>query len=127
VTKPFSPRELVSRVKVILRRSSLARDERDRIVVGGLEIDTAARQVTADGRPVHVTPTEYDILHHLARHPGTAFAREAILAALADSPLGDERAIDVHVHNIREKLEADPRSPTYILTVRGFGYRLREP
>ena len=128
VTKPFSPRELVSRVKVILRRVDPAKDEDGRISVGGLEIDTLSRQVTVDGAAVHLTRTEYDILLHLARQAGTAFSREAILASLWDvSPVGDERAIDVHIHNLREKLEADSRSPDYILTVRGFGYRMRGP
>lgn len=128
VTKPFSPRELVSRVKVVLRRTANSSDEKARITVGELEIDTLSRQVKVGERPIHLTRSEYDILLHLARHPGTAFSREAILASLWDAaPVGDERAIDVHIHNIREKLESDPRSPSYVLTVRGFGYRLREP
>jgi DNA-binding response OmpR family regulator len=126
VTKPFSPRELVSRVKGILRRTGIAREEAAPIVVGDLKIDTMSRQVEMAGDAVHLTRSEYDILLHLAKHPGTAFSREAILTSLWDvSPVGDERAIDVHIHNIREKLEPDPRSPSYVLTVRGFGYRLR--
>jgi DNA-binding response OmpR family regulator len=128
VTKPFSPRELVSRVKGILRRAGTTEHEKASIVVGDLHIDTLAREVTVSGEPSHLTRTEYDILMHLARHPGTAFSREAIMTSLWDvSPVGDERSIDVHIHNIREKIESDPRSPTYVLTVRGFGYRLREP
>lgn len=127
VTKPFSPRELVSRVKAILRRASMDPDEKACITVGDMQIDTLSRQVKLADEPVHLTSSEYGILLHLARHPGTAFSRQAILTALWDeSPVGDERAIDVHIHNIREKLEADPKNPTYILTVRGFGYRLRE-
>ncbi|MDO8880866.1 MAG: response regulator transcription factor [Coriobacteriia bacterium] len=126
VTKPFSPRELVSRVKAILRRVEGAPAER--IAVGDLEIDTQSRQVKIGGEPVHLTTSEYGILLHLARHPGKAFSRPAILSALWDeNPVGDERAVDVHVHNIREKIEADHKNPTYLLTVRGFGYRLREP
>ena len=79
------------------------------------------------GSAVHLTSSEYGILMLLARHPGKAFSRQAILAALWDeSPVGDERAIDVHIHNMREKLEPDAKNPTYLLTVRGFGYRLRE-
>jgi DNA-binding response OmpR family regulator len=128
VTKPFSPRELVSRVKAILRRSTTAPDEKAVIDIGGLHVDTLSRQVQLDGEPVYLTSSEYGIVLHLARHPGTAFSRQAILASLWDeSPVGDERAIDVHIHNIREKIEADPKNPTYLLTVRGFGYRLREP
>jgi len=127
VTKPFSPRELVSRVKAILRRANTEPEEKARVTVGDLEIDTRSRQVKMAGEPVHLTSSEYGILLHLARHPGTAFSRQAILTALwEESPVGDERAIDVHIHNIREKLEADPKDPKYILTVRGFGYRLRE-
>ena len=127
VTKPFSPRELVSRVKAILRRASMAPDEKAAITIGDLQLDPQSRQVKLSGQPIHLTSSEYGILMYLARHPGTAFSRQAILAALWDeSPIGDERAVDVHVHNIREKLEADPKNPTYILTVRGFGYRLRE-
>ncbi|TLM73393.1 MAG: response regulator transcription factor [Actinobacteria bacterium] len=126
VAKPFSARELVSRVKAILRRAAGCADDRSVIEVGELRIDAASREVTLRGVPAHLTRTEYDILLHLARHPGTAFSREEIIAALAAEPaIADERAIDVHIHNIREKLEPDPRDPAYVLTVRGFGYRLR--
>jgi len=127
VTKPFSPRELVSRVKAILRRTGGPVDGRALISIGDLQIDTLSRQVRVADTLVHLTSSEYRILLHLAGHPGRAFSREAILSALwEESPVGDERAIDVHIHNIREKLEPDPKSPTYILTVRGFGYRLSE-
>ncbi len=127
VTKPFSPRELVSRVRAILRRVGSTPDEKACIQVGDLEIDTRSRQVRVAETPVHLTSSEYGILLHMARHPGTAYSRQAILTALWDeSPVGDERAIDVHIHNIREKIEPDPKNPAYILTVRGFGYRLRE-
>lgn len=126
VTKPFSPRELVSRVKAILRRTE-GGQEKARILIGELEIDTRARVAKMRGEPVHLTSSEYGILQHLAKEPGTAYSRHAILSALWDeSPVGDERAIDVHIHNIREKLEADPKRPEYVLTVRGYGYRLRE-
>lgn len=128
VTKPFSPRELVSRVKAILRRVDGGGAEKACVTVGDLEIDTLARQVKLAGQPLHFTSSEFGILLHLAKHPGTAYSRQAILEALWDeSPVGDERAVDVHIHNIREKLEDDPKHPAYILTVRGFGYRLREP
>lgn len=79
------------------------------------------------GEPVHLTTSEYGILHLLARHPGKAYSRTEILSELwEETPVGDERAIDVHIHNMREKLERDPKEPEYILTVRGFGYRLIE-
>ena len=127
VTKPFSPRELVSRVKAILRRVGSVPEEKAALEIGELSIDTLSRQVQMAGTPVHLTSSEYGILLHMARHPGTAFSRQAILTALWDeSPVGDERAIDVHIHNMREKIEADPKNPTYLLTVRGYGYRLRE-
>ena len=127
VTKPFSPRELVSRVKAILRRVGQGAGERSSFTVGDLVVDSEARQVTMRGEPVHVTTSEYGILQLLARNPGKAFSRAEILTALWDeSPVGDERAIDVHIHNMREKLEADPKNPEYLLTVRGFGYRLRQ-
>ncbi len=129
VTKPFSPRELVSRVKAILRRVDTGTSaDKACIEVGELAIDTLSRQVKLEGQPVHLTTSEYGILLHLAKHPGTAYSRQAILGALWDeSPIGDERAVDVHIHNIREKIEVDPRNPAYVLTVRGYGYRLREP
>ncbi len=127
VTKPFSPRELVSRVKAILRRVDGGPAEKACIQIGDLEIDTLSRQVRLLGQPIHLTTSEYGILLHLAKHPGKAFSRQAILSALWDeSPVGDERAVDVHIHNIREKIEADHSDPTYLLTVRGYGYRLRE-
>ena len=127
VTKPFSPRELVSRVKGLLRRAEASADGSVPIEVGDLRIDVLARQVTVSGALVPLTRTEYEILLHLARHPGTAFSREAILDTLRDlGPIGDARAIDVHIHNIREKVEQDPGQPAHLLTVRGFGYRLSD-
>ena len=127
VTKPFSPRELVSRVKAILRRTSQGAVGRSRMELGDLVIDRESRQVSMRGKPVHLTTSEYGFLQLLAAHPGKAFARADIIRALWDeSPAGSERAIDVHAHNMREKLETDPKNPEYLLTVRGFGYRLRE-
>jgi DNA-binding response OmpR family regulator len=127
VTKPFSPRELVSRVKAILRRAGQGANDRARIVLGELVVDLESHQVSMRGEPVHVTTSEFGILQLLAPHPGRAYSRAAILRALWDeSPVGDERAIDVHIHNMREKLECDPKNPEYLLTVRGCGYRLRD-
>ncbi|GAB4278266.1 MAG: response regulator transcription factor [Coriobacteriia bacterium] len=127
VTKPFSPRELVSRVKAILRRVGAGPREKSRIQVGDLVFDSDSRQVFMRGEPVHLTTSEYGILQILISNPGKAFSRAEILTALWDeSPFGDERAIDVHIHNMREKLEEDPKNPEYILTVRGYGYRLRQ-
>jgi two-component system, OmpR family, alkaline phosphatase synthesis response regulator PhoP len=128
ITKPFSTRELVSRVKAILRRGSASSEDKTLISIGDLLIDTRSHQAKLSGEDVHLTSTEYRILLHLGTRPGAAVSRDAILSALHDdSTAGDERAIDAHIHNIREKLEPDPKNPTYIFTVRGFGYRLREP
>jgi DNA-binding response OmpR family regulator len=129
VTKPFSPRELVSRVKAQLRRAGpLSETPSATVGVGDLRIDNAAHEVTLAGTPVHLTPTEYRILALLATHPGHLYSRGAILNHLwSGGFVGDARAVDVHVHNIREKLESDPGDPAYLLTVRGEGYRLRAP
>ncbi|MDH4140122.1 MAG: response regulator transcription factor [Coriobacteriia bacterium] len=130
VVKPFSPRELVSRVRAHLRRAEIASSPggASKISIGDLRIDSEAHQAYMDGAPVYLTTSEFQILSLLARHPGKVFSRHAILAALwGESPVGDERAVDVHVHNIREKIEPDPKEPEYLLTVRGVGYRLREP
>jgi DNA-binding response OmpR family regulator len=130
VVKPFSPRELVSRVRAQLRRGELAKQAGGpaTIVVGDLRLDTEAHQAYVAGHPVHLTNSEFQILLALARRPGKAFSRQALLSALwGESVVGDERAVDVHVHNIREKIEPDPKEPEYVLTVRGVGYRLREP
>jgi DNA-binding response OmpR family regulator len=127
VTKPFSPRELVSRVRAILRRADIEPDHHERIEIADLAIDTRSRQVRLAGEEVHFTTSEYEILLHLVSQPGKAVSRQSILSALWDeAPVGEERAIDVHIHNMREKLEADPKCPAYILTVRGYGYRFRE-
>jgi DNA-binding response OmpR family regulator len=128
VTKPFSPRELVSRVKAILRRAgSHGGVGRTRITLGELVVDLESHQVTMRGEPVHMTTSEFGILQLMAPHPGKAFSRAEILRGLWDeSPVGDERAIDVHIHNMRDKLETDPKNPEYLLTVRGCGYRMRE-
>ena len=111
----------------MMRRSSPAAEQGAVVTVGELQIDTQARQASLGGKAVHLTTSEYRILFHLAKNPGRAFSRADMLAVLwEESPVGDERAIDVHIHNMREKLETDPKNPEYLLTVRGFGYRLKE-
>lgn len=130
VVKPFSPRELVSRVKAQLRRTEFSHrnSSASKIVIGELTLDTESHQAYLRREPVHLTSSEFRILLMLGRQPGKAYSRQAILAALwGDHIVGDERAVDVHVHNIREKIEPDPQEPEYILTVRGLGYRIREP
>jgi DNA-binding response OmpR family regulator len=130
VTKPFSPRELVSRVKANLRRSDSASapQRHGRLQVGELILDTESHEVAVRGEPVHLTTSEFQIVELLIRAPGKVFSRAAILDLFWDGGyVGDERSIDVHVHNIREKIEQDPSAPQYLVTVRGIGYRIREP
>ena len=128
ITKPFSPRELVARIRTVLRRA--ARDPgRDggpgRLRVGPLVVDTVHRQVLVDGRPLATTPAEFDILACLASAPGRPFTRQVLLEHASDTGTG--RTIDVHVLNLRRKLEPVPTQPRYLRTVYGVGYRLVDP
>jgi DNA-binding response OmpR family regulator len=130
ITKPFSIREFRSRVKALLRRASAPkyepRDE-DAIEADGLRIDPARRSVQVDGRPVQLTYVEFELLRAMAQKPGRVFSRQALLETLwGAAEYREPRTIDVHVRHLREKLEADPREPRYILTVRGVGYRFTE-
>jgi DNA-binding response OmpR family regulator len=129
VTKPFSPRELVSRVRAHLRRAGLPREtSTGPITVKDLKIDSESYQVSVKGEPVHLTTSEFRILELLAQHPGKVYSRVAILDHLWKGGfVGDERTIDFHVHNLRDKIEPNARQPEYVLTVRGLGYRLTEP
>jgi DNA-binding response OmpR family regulator len=126
VVKPFSPRELVARIKAVLRRTSITTGERsDKLKVGGLVLDTHNYEVTVDNRPVVLTASEFKLLRLLMNAPGRLFTREQLLNALY--PLGEQvvdRVIDVHIGKLRHKLEKDAANPRYILTVRGFGYRI---
>jgi DNA-binding response OmpR family regulator len=129
ITKPFSIREFMSRVRALLRRaqlpSHLAGDEA--IEADGLEIDTARRTVQLRGEPVQLTYLEFELLRTLAGNPGRVFTRKALLDDLwGGADFRDPRTIDVHVRHLREKIEADPAEPEYIHTVRGAGYRFRD-
>jgi two-component system response regulator RegX3 len=128
VTKPFSSAELVSRVRALLRRRVLERaghSESATRTVGGLHIDFARHQVDVDGRRVRLTPSEFKLLGLLAQEPERVFSRRQIMEHLWESPyVGDARACDVHVSNLRRKLERDPLHPTRIVTVREVGYKL---
>jgi len=127
ITKPFSPRELVARVRAVLRRSDRAREPSDVIRASGVTLDVARMRVEVDGRPIELTPTEFQILATLAREPGRIFTRSQLLDAVHGVAFESyERAIDTHVKNIRRKLEADPREPHYLQTVHGVGYRFRD-
>ena len=127
VTKPFSPRELVARIRAILRRVDRQDEPSDRIEVAGVSIDVARMKVEADGRTIELTPTEFQLLLTLARQPGRIFTRAQLLDAIHGLAFESyERAIDAHVKNLRRKLEPDPARPKYVLTVYGVGYRFAE-
>ena len=128
--KPFSPLELVARVKALLRRAGGQVTARDLLAFDGgrLQIDTVRHEVRIDGAPRDVTRSEFDLLGVLAQYPGRVYSRAEIAYRLrGDDFEGDERVVDVHVRNLRRKIEADPARPRYIETVRGVGYRFREP
>jgi len=127
ITKPFSPRELVARVKAVLRRAEPEAAPSDTIRAGDVILDVPRMRVEVDGRLVELTATEFELLATLARRPGRIFTRGQLLDALRGASFESyERAIDTHVKNLRRKLEPDPRSPRYILTVYGVGYRFAE-
>jgi DNA-binding response OmpR family regulator len=126
ITKPFSPKELVARVRAVLRRTEQALAG-ETLHAAGLELDLARMRVTRDGTVVEVTPTEFELLATLARQPGRIFTRGQLLDALHGVAFESyERAIDAHVKNLRRKLEPDPREPRYILTVYGVGYKFAD-
>jgi two-component system, OmpR family, alkaline phosphatase synthesis response regulator PhoP len=129
MTKPFSPRELVARVRSVLRRSERPTIEPgERLVAGDLIVDRDRHLVDVGGRPVELTATEFSIVAALAAQPGRVFTRLQLLDAVHGVAFESyERAIDAHVKNIRRKLEPDPHAPRYVLTVHGVGYRLAEP
>jgi two-component system, OmpR family, response regulator RegX3 len=130
VAKPFSRAELVSRVRAILRRRELDRVESTAPVrhVGGLRLDFASHEVKVDGEPVQLTPSEFKLLSLLAERPGQVYSRAEIMRHLWGSDhVGDEHPCDVHVSNLRRKIERDPSRPEWLLTVRGAGYRLSVP
>jgi two-component system, OmpR family, response regulator VicR len=126
VTKPFSPREVVARVRAVLRRSSAPTlDEPDVVTIGDLEIDGPKREVRRDGDPVKLTRKEFDLLHLLASNPGRTFTRSELLEEVWDFAWdGDTNTVTVHVRRLREKIEDDPSEPLHLVTVWGVGYRL---
>ena len=127
LTKPFSPRELVARVKAVLRRAERPVDAADLIRVGELQLDVPRMRTELAGTTVDLTPTEFTLLATLARQPGRIFTRSQLLDALHGVAFESyERAIDSHIKNLRRKLEPDPRQPRYVLTVYGVGYRLAD-
>jgi DNA-binding response OmpR family regulator len=128
VTKPFSPRQLVSRVRAHLRRQRLSSrtsaTEQQKLEFPGLTIDLLRREVLVGDKPIELTAKEFEVLALLASHPGRVYGREEIMAHLWGGDFfGEVRAADVHVQHIRKKIESDPRNPCFIETVRGAGYR----
>jgi DNA-binding response OmpR family regulator len=128
LVKPFSPRELVARVRAILRRSregGAPPSARTTLDDGRLRIDELRHEVRVDDRPVGLTPTEFRLLVTLASYPGRVYSRFELIERIQGSDFeGDERTIDAHVKNLRRKLEPDPAAPRYVQTVHGVGYRL---
>jgi len=127
VTKPFSPKELVARIRSVLRRSEAARVPGDVIRVGEIELNVPSMGLTISGKPVELTQTEFQLLATMARQPGRVFSRAQLLNAVHGVAFDSyERAIDAHVKNLRRKIEPDPHSPRYLLTVFGVGYRIAD-
>ena len=126
VTKPFSVAELVSRVRALLRRRELDRRRSGAVRdVGGLHLDISRQSATVDGRALQLTRSEFRLLTLLASEPGRVYTRDELVRHLWQSDfVGDRRAIDVHVSNLRRKIEPEPRRPRRLLTVRGVGYKL---
>src|SRR5438270_9454824 len=127
VTKPFSPKELVARVRAVLRRTERPPERGDVIRAGDVTLDVPRMRVRVGDRDVELTATEFQLVATLAREPGRVFTRAQLLDAVHGVAFESyERAIDAHVKNIRRKLEPDPREPRHLLTVHGVGYRFRD-
>jgi two-component system alkaline phosphatase synthesis response regulator PhoP len=124
LTKPFSPRELVARVKAVLRRGRDPSVGETVMIFEGLRIEPEARRVYTDATPLDLTPIEFDLLYALARHPGRVLSREQLIEQVwGYDYYGDERVVDVHIGRLRKKIEVNPANPVLIVTVRGTGYR----
>jgi DNA-binding response OmpR family regulator len=128
VVKPFSPKELVARIRAVLRRTDAAGATGAEVLrAGDVELDARRMRVSVGGRPVELTPTEFQLLATMLREPGRVFTRSQLLDAVHGVAIETyERAIDAHVKNIRRKLEPDPSRPRYLLTIRGVGYRFAD-
>ncbi len=126
MTKPFSPRELIARIKASLRRLS-GRQAPKELISTHLRVDEEARLAWKDGRPLDLTPIEFDLLHTLMRHHGRTLSREQLIEKVwGHDYYGDDRVVDVHVGRLRKKVEDDPANPTLIATVWATGYRLED-
>lgn len=128
VVKPFSPRELTARIKAVAARVRQRTPGARRVEYGDLVIDPQQRSVSLQGQPVALTQREFDVLEFLAQHPGRVFPRSELLERIRDpGEIGVDRVVDVHISNLRAKIEADASRPRYIQTVRGVGYRFGVP
>jgi DNA-binding response OmpR family regulator len=131
VTKPFSPREVIARVRALLRRidelNPPPRSPANAVRVGALEVDAASHEVRVDGRLASLTATEFRILSILAAAPGEVFTRAQLLGRMPDSANIYERTLDRHINNLRRKIEPDSSHPSYVVTVYGIGYKLHRP
>lgn len=127
ITKPFSPREVVARVRAVLRRAEGEPARTETLVAGDLTLDLAKHSVRLKDREIELTPTEFDLLTVLMQNPGRAFTRLQLLDRVQGEAFeGYERTIDAHIKNLRQKIERDPKNPRYILTVFGVGYKFAE-
>ena len=127
LTKPFSPRELVARVKAVLRRIELGPGRGDAIRAGGVTLDIPRMQARLGRRSIELTSTEFELLATMMRQPGRVFTRGQLLDAVRGEDIESfERAIDAHIKNLRRKLEPDPRQPRFVLTVYGVGYKFAD-
>ncbi len=127
VVKPFSPREVVARIKNILRRSKRSADSADVLTHGPLELDRQRRRVSLAGDPVELTPLEYTLLLTLMSSPGRVFLRDELIQRMyPDGEVVIDRVVDVHIGKLRQKIQRDPAAPELIITVRGAGYRFAD-
>jgi DNA-binding response OmpR family regulator len=129
ITKPFSAREVIARVRAVLRRAAAAETAQTnghQIRIGALEIDPGAHEVRVGGTPVSLTPAEFRILTVLAEHPGQVFTRSQLLDKLQDDGSIFERTLDRHINNLRRKIEPNAAEPEYVLTVYGVGYKMKK-
>lgn len=127
LTKPFSVKELAARVKALIRRGDYLAARDELIRSGELELDSARHRVTKNGREIALSLREYELLYELMKHPGRVLTREILLNRVWQTDfVGDTRTVDVHIRYLRQKIEDEPDSPRYILTVRGVGYRFVE-
>ncbi len=128
ITKPFSPRELLARVKAVLRRIALPEHQPDILKLGEIEIDASSMILRVGGRIVSTTAREFRLLHYLARHRARVFTRDQLLDAVWSAGcFVTPRSVDVYMRRLREKIEPDAENPTYLKTVRGIGYRFDPP